>query len=121
MLERLLRTAALAASAIAILSFGLFALDESRAASRRSAEEIAGARAAREPDPSPRQERAREAAHSDARELIDDANDVLISPFTGVGGDARDKWVRRGVPGLLALVVFGFGLSFLARFARGRS
>jgi hypothetical protein len=29
--------------------------------------------------------------------------------------------VRRGVPTLIALVLYGFGLSFLARFARGRA
>ncbi len=119
MLEALLRIAALAVSAIAIVSFGLFALDESRAASQRSAEEIAGTRAARQPDPSPKQERAREAAHSGTRELVDDANDVLVSPIAGLVEAKVDKWVRRGVPGLLALVVFGVGLSFLARFARG--
>jgi hypothetical protein len=28
--------------------------------------------------------------------------------------------VRRGMPTLLALVVYGFGLAFLARFMHGR-
>jgi hypothetical protein len=29
--------------------------------------------------------------------------------------------VRRGIPALVALVVYGFGLSFVARFSRGRA
>ena len=30
------------------------------------------------------------------------------------------RWAQRGVFAVLALLVFGFGLGFLARFARGR-
>jgi hypothetical protein len=118
-LEGPLRALALAASAIVILSFGLFAIDETRTASRRSAEAVAGRAAARVADPSPTQERARERAHGTARELVDDVNDVLVAPFAGVVPDGSDRWARRGVPALIALVVYGFGLSFLARFARG--
>jgi hypothetical protein len=114
-----LRAASVLATAIVVLSFVLFALDETRAASQRSAAETAGLQAARSADPNPSQERAREAAHSRARELIDDADDVLLAPFAWAAPDTGDKWVRRGVPGLVAVVVYGFGLSFLARYAKG--
>jgi hypothetical protein len=109
------------ASAIVILSFALFALDESRAASRRSAAETAGLRAARPADPNPDQERARERAHSSARELVDDADDILLAPFAWAEPSTTDKWARRGVPALAALFVYGFVLAFLARWARGRA
>ena len=69
----------------------------------------------------PGEERARERAHSRAREAIDDADDVLVAPFAGLVDGSASSWVRRGVPTLLALLVYGFGLSFLARFARGRA
>jgi hypothetical protein len=114
-----LRAASVVASAIVILSFALFALDETRAASRRTAAETAGLKAARTADPSPDQERARERAHSSVRELIDDADDVLLSPFAWAVPDTRDTWARRGVPALAALFVYGVVLSFLARWARG--
>jgi hypothetical protein len=114
-----LRVASAIASLIVIVSFGLFALDETRAASERSAAETAGLQAVRTADPSPRQERARERAHSDARELIDDANDVLLAPFAWAAPDAGGTWAQRGIPALLALVVYGLGLSFLARWASG--
>ena len=121
MLASLLRVVSLVASAVIVLSFALFALDETRAASQRTTAEIEGLRAARSADPNPAQERARERAHSSSRELIDDADDILLSPFTWAAPDTTNKWALRGVPALVALVVYGFGLSFLARAARGGS
>ena len=121
MLEGLLRTVAVVAGAIVLLSFALFAIDETRDASERSAQAIAGLEATRASDLSARQERARERAHSSARELVDDADDVLVTPFAPLVSGSESSWVRRGIPTLLALIVFTFGLSFLARYARGRA
>ena len=121
MLEGLLRTVAVVAGAIVLLSFALFAIDETRNASEQSQAAVAGLEATRASDPSPRQERARERAHSRAREVIDDADDILVAPFAPIVSSSDSSWVRRGVPTLLALIVYGFGLSFLARYARGRA
>ena len=121
MFEGLLRTVSIVASAIVLLSFALFAIDETRDASEQSAASIAGLEATRASDPSARQERARERAHSRQREVVDDADDVLVAPFAPVVSSSESSWVRRGVPTFIALVVYGFGLSFLARFARGRA
>ena len=120
MLERLLRTLAIVAGLLALAGWGLFAVDEARSASDQTSTEIAGRTAARTADPSPEQERAREAAHSGPRELVDDANDVLLSPFAALAEDAEDRWVRRSVPAALALLLYGVGGLFLARFAAGR-
>ena len=121
MLEGLLRTVSIGATAIVLLSFALFAIDETRDASQKSAAGIAGLEATRASDPSPRQERARERAHSRTREVVDDADDILVAPFAPLVSGSDSSWARRGVPTLLALVIYGFGLSFLARFARGRA
>jgi hypothetical protein len=120
-LEGLLRTVAVVAGAIVLLSFALFAIDETRDASERSAQAIAGLEATRASDPSASQERARERAHSSAREVVDDADDVLVAPFAPLVSSSESSWVRRGIPTLLALIVYTFGLSFLARYARGRA
>lgn len=117
----LLRTAALVASAIVLVSFGLFAIDETRDASNRSVAGIAGLEATRAADPTASEERARERAHSKAREVIDDADDILVTPFAPVTADSSSSWARRGIPTLLALIVYGFGLAFLARFMHGRA
>ena len=119
MLAGPLRAVSLVASAVVVLSFVLFALDEIGAASKRTAAETAGLEATRSVDPSPDAERARERAHSSARELVDDADDVLLSPFAWAVPDTSDKWARRGVPVLLAVFVYGFCLSFLARYVKG--
>lgn len=121
MLEGLLRTAGIVASIIVLVSFALFAIDETRDASAQSAAAVAGLDATSASDPSPRQERARERAHSSARETIDDADDILVAPFAGIVDGSGSSWVRRGVPTFLAVLIYGFGLSFLARYARGRA
>lgn len=120
MLERPLRLAAVLASAVVLLGFGLFAIDETREASAQTTAEIRGEEASRSADPTPRQERDRERAHGSLRELVDDANDVLLAPFAGLVADDAGVWARRGVPALIALVVYGFGLGFLARVSSVR-
>ncbi len=114
-----IRAASYVACALVTVSFGLFVIDESRAASNDSTAQVAGDHAARAADPSPAQERARERAHSSARELVDDANDVLVAPVAWAVPAGSGRWVARGLPWLLALVLYGFGLGFLARFSRG--
>jgi hypothetical protein len=120
-LERLLRLAAIVCSLLVVAGWGWFALDETSAASKSTQQEIAGREATRAPDPDPEQESARENAHGAVREAIDDANDVLLRPFAPLVENNDNKWVRRSVPAFLALVLYGFGLGLLARFAAGRS
>lgn len=117
MLESLLRTFAILASLFVIAGFGLFVIDEAQSASDQTTEAIAGQKASRIADPSPEEERAREAAHAAPREVVDDVNDVLLSPFAVVAEGSSSQWARRGVPALLALLVYGFGVGMLARFA----
>lgn len=120
MLAAPIRLAAILLSLVVALGFVLFAVDETREASNRTTAEIRGDRATRSADPTPREERDREAAHSGPRELVDDANDVLLAPFAGLVADDANVWARRSVPALVALLVYGLGLGFLARIARVR-
>src|SRR5918999_1288257 len=64
--------------------------------------------------PTPADEAAREAAHGDVREVVDDVNDVLLGPFSDIVDPNDDVWFARGVPTLLALLLYGVGLGFLA-------
>jgi hypothetical protein len=118
-LARPIRIAASVACLFVVLGFGAFAYDQARGASIESVRGING-----DPttfsDPSPDQERVREQQHTKAREVIDDVNDVLLSPFAGLVDQSKSKWVRRSIPALLALLVYGLGLGFLSRFAAGR-
>ena len=121
MFETPLRLAAVLCSLLVLTGWGLFATDELRSASDASAAEIAGLTASSKADPTPTQERAREQAHSGPREAIDDANDVLLAPFAGITDSAGSQWTRRTVPAALAFLIYGLGLGYLARYARGRA
>lgn len=116
MIERALRTASLVASALVIIGFAFFAIDQTQEASERSRDRIAGIR---EADPPPDTERRREREHSAVREFVDDANDLLLKPFAQIV-TSKEPWVNRGLPALMALAVYGFGLGYLASYARGR-
>jgi hypothetical protein len=117
-LERPLRYLAIVLSLIVATGFVLFAFDDFGRASQEEQGRIAGYEVA---DPTPAGEREREQRHSKARELVDDANDVLLKPFAGIVSESNlSRWVQRLVPTLLGLLVYGFGIGFLSRFARGR-
>jgi hypothetical protein len=116
-LERPLRYLAIALSLIVAIGFTLFALEDIGRASDQSEHRVAGFAAA---NPTPSGERERERRHGQPREAIDDANDVLLSPFAGITADATSRWARRGVPALLGLLVYGFGLGYLARWMTAR-
>ena len=111
-LERLIRTAAVVASLLVLAGFLAFAVDQSTGASRHQQEVVV--------DPGAVQERQREAGHSRVRIVLDDINDELLKPFTGIV-DSTEPWVQRGVPTLFGLLVYGVGLGFLARYVRSRA
>lgn len=113
---RLLRTIGLIACVIVVLSWAGFAIDELRDASNRSTEQVQGREAARDPNPSAAQEMDRARANSPAREAIDDANDVLVRPFAQLVPGSDSTWLRRTVPMLLALLLYGLALGYFARF-----
>lgn len=115
-LERLLRGVAIVLSLIVVAGFCTFAFDEFNRASSAQRNALAGFE---QVDPMPVGEHQREQRHSVAREYVDDANDVLLKPFAGIV-DSGSRWAQRGVPTLLALLVYGFLLGYLARFSRGR-
>ncbi|HEV2786977.1 MAG TPA: hypothetical protein VGV67_11345 [Solirubrobacteraceae bacterium] len=117
MVERVLRSLAIALSLVIAAGFVLFALDDIDRASSASRNRIIGESQAT--DPTPAGERERERRNGGAREAIDDVNDVVLRPFAAITEDADSRWVRRGVPALLGLLVYGVGLGFLARYAKG--
>jgi hypothetical protein len=114
----LLRITAALACAVIVIGFIAFANEEASRGSDKQVQRIG--QAMNDPVPAAGAERAREGSHSKPRELIDDANDVLLSPFGGLV-DSDDVWVRRLVPATLALLVYGLGLTLLANFMPRRS
>jgi hypothetical protein len=124
-----LRLFSILACLVVLLSFAAFAIDEARSGSQSSQAGIAGGPTTYAPvpdpagfaKPSPAQERLREADHGGAREALDDADDVLLAPLAFVTEENSSAWMRRAIPALLALALYGFGVGFLSRFAAGRA
>lgn len=119
MIGRLLKTIGLVACAIALLSWGAFAVDELRDASNRSTEQVQGREAARDPAPDEAQEMDRERANSTAREILDDANDVVVLPFADIV-TGSGNWLRRTVALFLALLLYGVIFGYITRFLATR-
>jgi hypothetical protein len=113
----LIRLVAIVMSGFVLIGFAFFAVDEldrgSKTQQRALANELDSSSEAIPVAPTPADEAAREAAHGDIREIVDDVNDVLLGPFTNLV-DSEDVWVARGVPTILALLLYGVGLGFLA-------
>jgi hypothetical protein len=113
-----IRLVAIVLSGFVLFGFAFFAIDELDRGSKTQQQALGNELEGVRDDPVPiartsADERAREAAHSTFREVIDDVNDVLLAPFVDLV-DSNDVWVSRGIPTLLALLLYGVGLGFLA-------
>lgn len=120
MIVRILRVASLALTVVVAAGWVWFAVDETHAASERAKREIVGSPSTASIDPAPAAERGRERRHGDLHEAVDDANDLLLRPFTGVVATHPSVWVQRSVPALAAILVYGLGLATLARYLQMR-
>jgi hypothetical protein len=110
----LLRIAAAIACLFVVLGFCMFANEQATAGSKGQVAKVNNAM--NQPAPSSSDEQARQRAHGQAHEVIDDANDILLAPFAGLVSPGDDPWVQRIIPGLLALLTYGVGLMMLANF-----
>jgi hypothetical protein len=130
-IARIVTWASTIAALVLIASFGLFAIDQAQNGSKNQVAKLgseigngntkATANAnvnVNQADPSPKIERAREKQHGKVREAIDDADDVLISPFASVV-DSKSIWAQRGIPTLIAFLLFAVGLRILAAYLPG--
>jgi hypothetical protein len=113
-----IRLVAIVASGIVMLGFAYFATDELARGSQNQQnlldKELKGAEYDPAPiAPTPDQEAERQRVNGSFREVVDDANDVLLGPFTGIV-DSEDRWVTHGLPALLALLLYGLCLGTLA-------
>jgi hypothetical protein len=113
----IIRLAAVVMSGFVLAGFALFAADEldrgSKTQQQALASELQTAPEDLAPTPHTGDEAAREAAHSDLREIVDDVNDVLLAPFVDLV-ESDNSWVAHGVPAILALLLYGPGFGLLA-------
>lgn len=109
-ISRIIRFASLACCALVVMSFAMFARDQMAGASEHQQTElVAGANTSATPV-------AITHRHSQPRRFIDSAAKTLTSPFSAVV-KSNNAWVQNGLPAVFALIVYGVGLGYLARFA----
>lgn len=111
LLAGLMRLASIVVCLIVIASFAIFVVNQTSSASTHQQEEVSGRVATKK---APTHE-------STAHKTIDEASNELTSPFSGISSGWSSQWAIRGVNLLLALIVYGFGLGFLARAVRVRA
>jgi hypothetical protein len=116
---RLVGLGSIVACLIVLVSFGLFAIDQTSSASTRQQKALAAPAATTEAAGAPSQSSPR-SKESGVRGTIDETSGWLTSPFDGVTSGSHSEWAIRGVGLLLALAVYGFGVGFLARALRVR-
>jgi len=107
---------------IVIASFALFVVNKTSSASAHQQQELNGTTTAAGPQAvQGASTPVKHAKKSSLRTRIDDASNTITSPFDGLSSGWSSQWLIRGVNLLLALVVYGFGLGFLARVIRVRA
>lgn len=105
------------ACTIVIVAFTLFAINETGTASTKQAQSLASGTALATPiEPA----NAGSSHKSPVRNAIEEASDWLTSPFAGVTSGSHSAWAIHAVDLLLALLVYGFCVGFLARSLRVR-
>ena len=115
MIQSILRYTSIAITAILVLSFVMFVTDQSASG---TASEVAtlNSENGSTTTPAPATPKPPAKQHGEPRKTIDDLAGKLTKPFDGVAGNSHSKWVRKGLPTLIALLLFGFGLSVLAGY-----
>jgi hypothetical protein len=109
-ISRVLRLLAFVCCALVVASFAMFARDQMAGASaHQQTELVAGANSG----PSAP---AASAHHHQPRRFIDSAAHSLIAPFSAIV-QSNNLWVKQGLPTVFALLVYGIGLGYLARYS----
>jgi hypothetical protein len=108
---KLIRIASFVICLIVIGSFVVFAADQTKSASNHQTEEL-GEKPAGTGGPAKKE--------NGFHEVLDEASNELTSPFSGIVSGSSSEWLIRGVKLILALLVYGFGLGYIARVLRVR-
>lgn len=91
-----------------LASFALFAIDQASGASKHQVAALGG----------PVSDQTASQRPGQPRRFIDGAASVLTSPFRSVIHSGSSEWGAEIEYTLLAVIVYGFGIGFLARWAR---
>jgi len=121
-IANIIRWFSIIASSVIALSFVFFAVDQTSSASENQVRALAGHSNVKAesitklPNPPPAVEAQREKENDGFHELVDDLDDILLAPFTSIS-NSHDIWIRRTIPAIIGLLLYGVGGMYLARAA----
>ena len=107
LLARLLRLLSRVACLIVIASFALFAIHQTSHASTHQVDELTGTTQATNTESL--------SSEGSVRRTIDEAANTITKPFAGLTSGSKNKWVVHGGNTLLAVLIYGLGVGFVAR------
>lgn len=114
-LTRTLRLASIVICLIVAASFAIFAIQQTKTASGQQTEVVTNSGPAlAHPAASPAT-----AKKGAVHRVIDEAAEALTSPFSGIVSSGSE-WAVEGIKLALTLVIYGFGLGYVARVIRVR-
>jgi hypothetical protein len=114
-IARLLRLASMVICLAVFASFAIFAVDQASSRANREQEPLSNRAVATTSLATPEAANAQSTPKSGFQRTIEDASNELTSPFSGITAGSSSEWAVRGVDLVLALIVYGFGLGYLAR------
>jgi hypothetical protein len=120
-LARLLRLAAIFICVVTTASFALYAINQTSSASKNQQESLATNGVVPAAGTPGAAVQTLEPHTKGVRGVIDEVSKTLTSPFEGATANSSSEWVKRGANMGIALLVYGFGLGFVARFVRVRA
>ena len=113
-ISRVLRLTASVCCLLIVTSFGLFARDQMAGASQHQQTELVAGASQSTPANAPSKPPAQ------PRRFIDNAAKALTAPFDAIVRSSN-PWVKHGLPALFAVLVYGLGLGYLARYSAART
>ncbi len=113
-ISRVLRLTAFMCCALIVASFAMFARDQTAGASQHQQTELVAGAHPTTLSSGPVK------AHAQPRRFIDNAAKALTAPFSAVVRSSN-VWVKHALPALFAVLAYGFGLGYLARFSAART
>lgn len=117
--SKLIRVASVVICLIAAVSFLLFAVDQTSTASGHQQEELAGTTTTPAATGAGGQTTsASDAKENGVREALDQATEDFSAPVSSL--TSSSEWGSRGLRLIFVLLVYGFGLGYLARVLRVR-
>jgi hypothetical protein len=108
-ISRVLRLISLLCCALVVASFAMFARDQAAGASQHQQTELVAGASASPSAPA-------SAHHAQPRRFIDSAAHSLTAPLSAIV-PSNNPWVKHGLPAVFALLVYGIGLGYLARYS----